>query len=169
MKIKSVILLSLFILMIVAAIRIKTIAVKPHTANTTTPETWSSSASSTWYITGTNKDTSLVMSLASESITYRFTINDTSASGDSANIKFVILVCDNLSNGTSSGLPSLFSKFVRRDSITVSNENPAMLVYKTSATTDEPLWPYHYVEATGLAANKKLSAVSVEASVSYKQ
>lgn len=151
-----------------AGSKIKTQAVKPHTSGTTTSEAFSKSATSTWYITGTGVDSSLVNSAASESVTFRFTLNDTSSSGDSAQIKFVILVCDNLSKSNSSGLPTNLSDFVRRDSITVASEVSTMLVYKTSATTDEPLWPYYWVETTGLGDNKKLSAVSVESSISYK-
>ena len=150
-------------LLCLAGVKYRAKYFRAHTSGTTTPEQNSSSASSTFYITSTGVDTSRVLALNSDDISLEITVTDTSSGGDSAQVKVVIMSALRRPGD----FPSNFNRFVRKDSITVSNETPTHKVYLTPNSTTLPRALYHVVELTGGADNKKASASSVIVSANY--
>jgi len=154
---------TIFVLICVTSLfaKYKSDAVKPHTANTTTPENAGSLSSSVFYITSTGVDTSGLNQFVGEYITYGIALDDTSTANESASSKVVFYQCSGKS------LPSAFSECARDDSLTVTDQTKTFHIYAHPASKDNPTLDWHYVTLTGQAANKKLSAVSATITVDY--
>lgn len=156
-----------FCLLLIAGVKYKNRLFRPKDSSASAtianiPQDYDKSDAAQFFITSLGVDTSSVLALHSDDISLNILLNDTSSAGDSAQIKVVILA------SISSGFPTSISRdFVRMDSITVSTEIATHKVYLTPNSTTLPRAPDYIVELTGLADNKKLSAVSAQVTANY--
>lgn len=172
--------LSLFlVLTLVAGAEFQNHPIKPHTDNYTSTQedtlnsrtsvlgSWkpfaASSASDSFFVTGTGRDTSRVYKFRGFPVTFKFAWNDTSSSGDSVDVDCVLL----LSQVASNSLPA-FSQFARIESTTVAVETVtywAPTALRPGGTG--PFLPAYMLECYGGADNKKLSAVHGDIDIEY--
>ena len=132
--------------------KLRQVDIKQHTANTTTPEAPSKSASEIWYYQGPAKDTSRVFFMQGKYKTFAITALDTSSGGDSVSLKFRLYGAEN-----DGGLPSTFTEFQLLDSVSVAAEtNKTSWVYETPDSS-RPDFSYYYFVLDTLSKSNSVS------------